>query len=153
MPSHSQFTRRFPLAIAFGLCAALMAPGATAGDEEPPPLSPPGKFFNPSHFRAEDGATLYRSVCQGCHMPDARGAQGGGMYPALAANIRLASASYPVTVVLHGRHGMPPLGGYMSDAQVAMIVNYVRSHFDNHYTDSLTAGDVKKLRGPEGGEP
>jgi cytochrome c5 len=123
---------------------------AAAGDDEPPPLSPPGMFFAPTHFRHEDGATLFRAVCQGCHMPDARGAQGAGMYPALAANPRLASASYPVGVILHGRHGMPPFAGYMSDAQVAAVVNYVRSHFGNAFGDAVTADDVAKQRAPGG---
>ena len=33
-----------------------------------------------------------------------------------------------------------------SDAQVADVVNYIRSHFGNNYTDKLTADDVKPLR-------
>ena len=119
---------------------------AAAADDEPPPLSPPGIFFAPTHFRHEDGATLFRAVCQGCHMPDARGAQGAGMYPALAGNPRLASPTYPVGVVLHGRHGMPPFAGYMSDAQVAAVVNFVRSHFGNAFGDAVSAGDVAAQR-------
>jgi mono/diheme cytochrome c family protein len=135
------------LAVAtLGAFAFLFTPAMAASDDEPPPLSPSGTFLHPSHFRGQDGATLFRSVCQGCHMPDARGAVGAGMYPALAANPRLASPTYPASVVLHGRHGMPPLEGYMSDAQVAEVVNYVRSHFDNHYSDALTADEVAKLR-------
>jgi mono/diheme cytochrome c family protein len=75
------------------------------------------------------------------------------MYPALAGNAKLASAAYPVLTVLNGRHGMPPLGVYLSDAQVAEVVNFVRTHFDNHYTDAVTPGDVAKLRPPAGGTP
>ncbi len=41
---------------------------------------------------------------------------------------------------------MPAFAGYLTDAQVAEVVNYVRTHFDNHYTDALTADDIKKLR-------
>lgn len=137
---------RVALAAAGTLALLFATLAATAGEQEPPPLSPSGTFFKPSHFRAEDGATLYRSVCQGCHMPDARGAQGAGMYPALAGNPRLASADYPASVILHGRHGMPPLGGYMSDAQVAAVVNYVRSHFGNRFDGSLGADEVARLR-------
>lgn len=127
--------------------AAMVVPAlAAAPDDEPPPLSPSGAFLHPSHFRAGDGATLYRSVCQGCHMPDARGAHGAGMYPALAGDPRLASAAYPATVVLHGFHAMPPLADYMSDAQVAAVVNFVRNHFGNHFDGSITADEVAKLR-------
>jgi mono/diheme cytochrome c family protein len=134
------------------LAILLLTPVCSRGDE-PPPLSPPGSFFAPGQFIHRDGATLYRAICQGCHMADARGAQGAGMYPALAANVKLASAPYPVLTVLNGRHGMPPLGAYLSDTQVAEVVNFVRTHFDNHYTDAVTPGDVAKLRPPSGATP
>ncbi|HEY2395387.1 MAG TPA: cytochrome c [Rudaea sp.] len=134
----------------FALTLLLAAmPGWCLGDE-PPPLSPSGSFFTPGQFVHRDGATLYRAICQGCHMPDARGAQGAGMYPALAGNAKLASAAYPVLTVLNGRHGMPALGVYLSDAQVAEVVNFVRTHFDNHYADAVTPDDVAKLRPPAG---
>ena len=133
----------------FILALLVMLPSWSPADE-PPPLSPAGTFFAPGQFVHRDGATLYRAVCQGCHMPDARGAQGAGMYPALAGNAKLASAAYPVLTVLNGRHAMPPLGVYLSDAQVAEVVNFVRTHFDNHYADAVTPNDVSKLRAPAG---
>jgi mono/diheme cytochrome c family protein len=136
--------------VALALFAALPA---LALDDEPPPLSPPGSFFEPGQFVHHDGATLYRAICQGCHMPDARGAEGAGRYPALAANPKLASAPYPTLTVLHGRRGMPALGIFLSDAQVAEVVNFVRSHFGNQYTDPVTAADVAKLRAPTGARP
>lgn len=131
-------------AIRIALLALIAAAPALA--DEPPPFSPPGNFVSGGHFIHRDGATLFRAVCQGCHMPDAKGAVGAGHYPALAANPKLASAAYPAITVLQGRHGMPPFAEYMDDAQVAAVVNYVRTHFDNHYADALTADDVKKLR-------
>jgi len=104
------------------------------------------------------GEVIYQHVCQACHMPDGRGAQGAGNYPALAENPKLASASYTATTVLLGRRNMPhfapqnDLSGLeafavmqLDDAQVAAVVNYVRSHFGNHYTDELTAADVAAL--------
>ena len=98
------------------------------------------------HFVQTDGAALYHAICQGCHMPDARGARGAGMYPALAGNPKLASAAYPALTVLQGRRGMPAFGDSLTDEQVAEVVNYVRSHFDNHFADSMTPGDVERLR-------
>jgi mono/diheme cytochrome c family protein len=130
----------------FGLAAAAsLAPLAGIG-EEPPPFSPAGSFNEFGHFAHRDGATLYRAVCQGCHMADGKGAVGAGNYPALAANKNLSAAVYAASIVLHGRHGMPTFAEYLSDAQVAAVVNYVRSHFDNHYNDLLAPDDVKKLR-------
>jgi mono/diheme cytochrome c family protein len=116
---------------------------------EPPIFSPPtqgGALAPRGHFVQSDGAALYRAICQGCHMPDARGARGAGMYPALAANPKLASAAYPALTVLRGRRGMPGFADSLSDDQVAEVVNYVRSHFDNHFADRVTPGDVARLR-------
>jgi mono/diheme cytochrome c family protein len=79
-------------------------------------------------------------------MPDGNGATGAGTYPALASDQNLATAGYPITVVLHGLRGMPPVGYFMSDDQVAAVVNYVRTHFGNNYPDAVNAGDVKAVR-------
>jgi mono/diheme cytochrome c family protein len=111
-----------------------------------------------SALKGASGEEIYRRVCQGCHMPDGRGAQGGGMYPALAGNPHLASAAFTAATVALGRRNMPhfapqpELGGFeafvtlhLDDAEIAAVVNYVRSHFGNHYTDELTEADVKAL--------
>jgi mono/diheme cytochrome c family protein len=34
----------------------------------------------------------------------------------------------------------------MTDAQVAEVVNYVRTHFGNNFTGAVTAADVKQVR-------
>jgi mono/diheme cytochrome c family protein len=126
-------------------CAGLLSlpPVAHAADEAP--LSDGPRFVQ------QDGESLYRAVCQGCHMPDGQGATGAGAYPALAANPRLAGAAYPVHNVLHGRKGMPPFKDMLTDAQVAAVVNYVRTHMGNQYPDAVTAAEVKKLRRKETG--
>jgi cytochrome c5 len=130
------------------LGACLAGSDARAGE---PVFSPPGTFLDPGHFIESGGEALYRSICQACHMADGKGAIGAGTYPALAANARLASADYPILTVLHGRHGMPAFGFYLSDQQVADVVNYVRSHFDNHNADQVSASTVAILR--KSGEP
>jgi len=101
---------------------------------------------NVSRFETTDGAFLYRAVCQGCHMPDARGALGGARYPALAENPRLSSAQYPAVVVLNGLRGMPPLDDVLNDEQIAAVVNYVRTNFGNDYPTLLTPAEVGALR-------
>ena len=97
-------------------------------------------------FPQQTGEELFKNICQGCHMPDAKGATGAGTYPALATNPRLAAAVYPITVVLHGQRAMPPFGESLNDEQVANVINYVRSHFGNHYKDQVTANAVKARR-------
>jgi mono/diheme cytochrome c family protein len=92
------------------------------------------------------GEELYDNVCRGCHMSDAKGATGAGSYPSLAANPNLQAAGYPITMVMRGRRGMPPFGDMMNDAQIAAVVNYLRTHFGNSYTDVVTAQDVRDAR-------
>ena len=94
-----------------------------------------------------DGAAIYRNICQGCHMADARGAEGAGHYPALAGNPKLAANTYPIFVILQGRNAMPSFGR-MDDASIAAVVNHVRTHFGNDFKDAVTPDDVRKMREP-----
>lgn len=95
-----------------------------------------------------DGQVIYTQVCQGCHMANAKGATGAATIPALAGNPKLKSAGYPVYVVLNGKGGMPWLGTMLNDTQIASVVSYVRTHFGNHYTDTVKPEDVAAVRGP-----
>jgi mono/diheme cytochrome c family protein len=36
----------------------------------------------------------------------------------------------------------------LSDAQIAEVINYVRTHFGNHYTDTITAEQVAAMHRP-----
>ena len=97
-------------------------------------------------FSEQGGADLFRNVCAGCHQPDAKGAVGAGAYPSLVADEQLASADFMVSVLLGGLKAMPPVGDMMSDAQVADVVNYVRTHFGNSYSDAVSAADISAAR-------
>ena len=109
----------------------------------------PAKSTPMSHgweFSEQGGADLFRNVCAACHQPDAKGAVGAGAYPPLADDKNLASAEFMLTVLFRGRKGMAPLGGMMSDAQVADVVTYVRTHFGNAYPGAVSAADVAAAR-------
>ncbi|MES2294624.1 MAG: cytochrome c [Pseudomonadota bacterium] len=97
-------------------------------------------------FTEQGGEAIFKNVCQGCHMPQAQGAVGAGMYPALAKNPKLEVSGYPVSVVVNGQKAMPAFGGMFSDQQVADVVNYIRTHFGNSYKDKVTPADVKSAR-------
>ena len=96
------------------------------------------------------GEAIYKDVCQGCHMPDGMGAQGAGMYPALAGDKKLASKAYPALVIVRGQKAMPEFGTGLTDMQVAAVVNYVRTHLGNDYRDVTTTEDVTPLRPRKG---
>src|ERR1700728_4484405 len=97
-------------------------------------------------YPQQTGEDLFRNICQGCHMPDAKGPIGAGAYPALASNPRLAAAIYPITVVLHGQRAMPPFGQTLTDEQIAAVLNYVRTNFGNRYKDLITPSAVHARR-------
>ena len=98
------------------------------------------------HVEAEGGAAVYAHVCAACHQPDGRGAVGAAAYPVLLGNTHAASADYVLSVVLQGLRGMPPVGGMLSDRQVADVVNYVRSDLAHASGDPLSAAEVEAAR-------
>jgi mono/diheme cytochrome c family protein len=97
-------------------------------------------------FSETSGEGLFTNVCRGCHMADGKGAAGAGTYPSLVGNKNLQAREYPVGIVVNGQRDMPPFGAMMSDDQVAAVVNYLRTHFGNHYSDVVTSEDVKIVR-------
>jgi mono/diheme cytochrome c family protein len=60
-------------------------------------------------FSEGGGEELYANVCQGCHMPDGKGATGAGTYPSLAGDKALEAPGYPLFVVVNGQHGIDEL--------------------------------------------
>ena len=133
---------------ASAFAAALLATALPAVAQTP--TAPPIRVAK-GHFTMRDGEAIYRNVCQACHMADAMGAKGAGIYPALANDKRLAASAYPIHAVVLGQKGMPPFGGYLDDEQVAAVVGYVRTHFGNSYTAPVTAAEVKAQRSPPAG--
>ncbi|SFN11456.1 c-type cytochrome [Dokdonella immobilis] len=110
----------------------------------------------PGMFDFSDGEQVYTHLCQGCHMPDGRGAQGAGHYPALAGDPALASANFVAATILNGRRNMPSFKHdenfefffgptWLTDTQVANVVNYVRTHFGNRFEGAITPAEVATL--------
>jgi mono/diheme cytochrome c family protein len=116
-------------------------------------------FTSRASIGSLNGEQIYDHICQGCHMPGGQGAEGAGAYPKLAANKNFVSWRFVALTVLDGRNGMPPFGfpagrgmdsgpAHLSDAQIADVVNYVRSHFGNRYKPEVTADEISALPHP-----
>ncbi|MDE2430429.1 MAG: cytochrome c [Burkholderiales bacterium] len=102
------------------------------------------------------GAVLYKTHCADCH-----GAQGDGVakvYPPLKANRAVLSASLanPLRLILSGGfppatggnprpYSMPPFGPVLSDAEVAVVLTYVRNAWGNQ-AGVVTSADVNRYR-------
>jgi mono/diheme cytochrome c family protein len=141
------------LVLALALAVTLsLAQRAVAVDAAASPLvSAPSNLLS--------GADIYAHICQSCHMAQGAGAVGAGRFPKLAGDPALRSWEYVAITVLNGRHGMPPFGSWgamgplrlsihLSDAQVAEVVNYVRTHFGNHYISHVRADQIRGLPHP-----
>lgn len=146
----------FKLSTACVVAAVLMASAPIAHAQALAASQPPAMTnqqlvdsfsTSPARFTQQGGEALYRSICQGCHMPGGEGARSGaGFFPDLRKNPRLAAGAYAALVVLNGLHGMPPFGAQLDDQQVADVANYTRTHFGNQYDDALSPQSVAALR-------
>jgi mono/diheme cytochrome c family protein len=116
-------------------------------------------MFSARKLQTISGAEVYQHICQGCHMPDGKGAVGAGHYPALAGDGSLVSTQFMAMTLLEGRRNMPAFGGNgdmglffsvptLTDEQIAAVINYVRSSFGNHFKGRINAAEVKALRRP-----
>ncbi|QDS17180.1 c-type cytochrome [Xanthomonas arboricola] len=125
------------------MAALLVPPGVYDAQAQ---SSDATQLFPQQGFAKASGQDVYQAICQGCHMPAGRGAQGAGEYPALAGNPKLAAGPYVTMMVLDGHAGMPGFGEMLNDRQVAEVASYVRTHFGNDYPERVTVDDVKSLR-------
>jgi mono/diheme cytochrome c family protein len=102
------------------------------------------------------GKKIYATDCAMCH--GANGEGRGWDFPPLAGNqsIQMTSSVNPIRMVLNGGYppgtirnprpyGMPPFAQQLSDEEVAAVVTYIRTAWQNHGA-AITAQDVNALR-------
>ena len=97
--------------------------------------------------RYNEGKALYEKSCVGCHGADGQGTKVGA---ALAGSRWVASPAAVVSrILINGKEGpmglMPPLGGSMTDDQVAAILTYVRGSWGNTAAP-ISAPEVRETR-------
>ncbi|MGO2135776.1 c-type cytochrome [Marinobacter sp.] len=89
-----------------------------------------------------DGEALFSAHCSSCHQATGQGIPGA--FPPLAGSKWLqADPNIPVAIVHDGLQGeievagntfqgmMPPLGGQLSDAEIAAVLSYARNEWGN----------------------
>jgi mono/diheme cytochrome c family protein len=112
------------------------------------PAAPPLTAEQQQRFDA--GSQIYRSICIGCHQADGKGKE------KLAGNLvesRYVNGPDPgaaTRILLAGKEGavglMPPLGGALSDEQIASVLTYVRREW-GHTASPVAPDDVREIRG------
>lgn len=133
-------------AIATTMSVALLLPSFAPETQSATPSAPDPARSAGVGFIEKSGEEVFVNICQGCHMSDGKGATGAGTYPSLAGNSNMQAGGYVIGIVVNGQRAMPPFGAMLSDDQVAAVVNYVRTHFDNRYQDAVTVDDVRAVR-------
>lgn len=114
------------------------------------------------------GAPIYAARCSACHQSTGTGLS--GVFPPLADSSWVQGDPLrPISIVLLGLQGqievkgetyagvMPPMGGQMTDEEIAAVLTHVRSSFGNSadpVTAEQVAGQRAKLgtRDPIGGQ-
>lgn len=150
--------RRFR-ALALALVLALGAPATAQDSQQATPAAKPA-VEDTGMLGTNSGEQIYAQICQGCHMPGGKGAEGAGRYPAFVANPNLASSRYLALTILNGRRNMPAFARperpefyfpptWLTDQQVANVVNYIRTSFGNDFRDPITAAEVRALQPTE----
>lgn len=113
----------------------------------------PGQKLSESIKRGKEVYTLY---CQSCHMEDGKGTPDINP-PVAKADYLKKPAKTLINVILNGQSGevivnkkkynsnMPPQP-YLTDEQIADVINYVRNSWGNKIPGTITPAMVKALR-------
>lgn len=94
----------------------------------------------------QKGAVLYGQYCQSCHKEDGNGIPGS--FPALNGSKPVNGQPQPlIATVLRGTTSevAMPAFGFLSDEDIAAVVSYIRTSWNNQSTP-ITPWDVKQVR-------
>lgn len=92
-----------------------------------------------------DGEHVYRLYCQACHMAEGQGAEGAGIYPALADNPAVEVTPDLLLLRIFEGFGAMPAFSNLDDAEIAAVINYVRGTF-NDADEEINADFVSDRR-------
>jgi len=104
----------------------------------------------------ERGREVYANHCQNCHMEDGKGTP--DVFPPVAkADYVKRPAKELIKIILEGQsgeivvnkktyNGMMPAQSYLTDEEIADVLNYVRNSWGNKVPGTITPAQVKALR-------
>jgi putative membrane-bound dehydrogenase-like protein len=103
--------------------------------------------------RFDAGRVVYQNICQACHQADGRG-QDRLAPPLIGSPLTLGPDGIPIRILLHGKEGtvglMPPVGGTLSDDQIASVLTYVRREWGQSGSP-IEPATVRAVREESGG--
>lgn len=104
----------------------------------------------------ERGKEVYTTYCQNCHMSDGNGVA-GAFPPLVKADYLKKPVKTVIEVILKGQsgeisvnnikyNGQMPAQNYLTDEQIADVLNYIYNNWGNRSTVAVTPAQVKKMR-------
>lgn len=112
--------------------------------------------FQPLNDSIKREKEVYTVFCQNCHMEDGKGTT--GIHPLLAKADYLKKPSKTlIDIILNGQSGevvvngkkynaLMPAQDYLTDLQIADVLNYICNSWGNKISGNLTPETVKALR-------
>jgi mono/diheme cytochrome c family protein len=126
--------------------AGLNWPGKEAPQPQARPLTPA------EQARYAAGEQQYLGTCAGCHQARGTGLPGVAK-PLVGSQWVLGAPVRLIRIVLHGKEGemlMPPIGGSLTNDQIANVLTYVRRSWGNN-ASPIDPADVAEVRGATAG--
>lgn len=104
----------------------------------------------------ERGKEVYTTYCQNCHMSDGNGVA-GAFPPLVKADYLKKPVKTVIEAILKGQsgeisvnnikyNGQMPAQNYLTDEQIADVLNYIYNNWGNRSTVAVTPAQVKKVR-------
>jgi mono/diheme cytochrome c family protein len=108
----------------------------------------------PPHDAGEGARDVFAGACAGCHGADAPMTRSGAPSLSLSTAVNAPTPQDVIQIILHGipwREGraapfMPPFGPALTDAQVALLALYLRSHYTDQPAWTDLPAQVAKAR-------
>jgi mono/diheme cytochrome c family protein/glucose/arabinose dehydrogenase len=123
------------------------------GKPVPATAPPAARPLTPAELlRVAAGKKQYASSCASCHQASGTGLAGAAK-PLAGSPWVLGSAERLIRIVLHGKEGtalMPPVGGSLTNDQIASVLTYVRQSWGNS-ASPIDQTVVREVRGVTAG--
>ena len=106
----------------------------------------PNKTWTLDELKAK-GLQVYTANCQACHQANGQGI--AGAFPALSGSkIATGPKDGHIDIVLNGKAGtaMQAFGKQLSDTEIAAVISYERSAWDNKTGDAVQPAEIKAAR-------
>ena len=106
----------------------------------------PNKTWTLDELKAK-GLQVYTANCQACHQANGQGI--AGAFPALSGSkIATGPKAGHIDIVLNGKAGtaMQAFGKQLSDTEIAAVISYERSAWDNKTGDAVQPAEIKAAR-------